>query len=390
MSKKMLALPVIIVLAAVISFSGMLLAQDIEKLNADYERLVAELAAIDKQMRELKAGQQEEYEKLEALYKEKLAELERVRMILEGEEETKQKRNEVTQMHIDAKTAYNIKRWSDALNGFQKVIDEGEALNTPLLNEVIRYSYVYIAQIYYQQKKYDAMIKPLEQAIAIDSSFYSAYNLMGKSYELQGNYDSAISIYTKSIEINDTEVNWKAHHNMGIVYLKMMEYVKAREKFLHAVERDPQQYIAFHYLGRSYFELKEYGNAQLALERSVQLNKIYYEHYYYLAQVYNKTGDYKEAIEAANNSMKYDTRKITFGGALIERGIAREYLDENALALEDYQAAAKYPDWKQMAEHRIEILTKFGGIKALIDTSSVSIHNKTLIDAKIYLKRYKK
>lgn len=388
----MLAVPVIIVLAAVISFSGILLAQDIEKAKADYERLVAELLEIDKQMQALTAGQQGQYEKLKAQYDEIVAEIERLKKILQGDQETQRKIGEVVKLYNDGAINVRIGRYIDALDKFNEAISKGEALNNPLTNNAIKRSYFGIATVYSSssQKKYAEMIEPLENAISVDPNYFQAYNLMAKSYEGQGKLDSAIESYTKSIEINDTPENYLAHHNMGVVYFKMTEHAKAKEKFLHAIELNPQYYKSFNYLGRSYFELKEYGNARQALEMSIKLNTAFWEHYYYIAQVYNKTKQYKEAVEAANTCMKYHTRKTNFGGALIERGIAYEFLDRNDLALEDYQTAAKDRQYKQTAEYHIELLTKHGGMKALIDTPAVYIHNRTLIDANIFLKRYNK
>ena len=390
MSKKMIAVPVIIVLAVVISFSGTLLAQDIEKAKADYDRLVKEINEIFKKMSELKAGQEEEYKKLEALYNEKNAELEAVTKILQGNQEMQRKISEVVQLYDDGKTSIDVKRYNDALRQFNEAITKGKVLDNPLVYNVLRLCYAGIASVFYNQRKFAEMIEPLQKAIEIDPDYHRAYNMMGMSYTQQGKFDSAVASYIKSIEINDTPVNYTAHHNLGTVYFNMKDFNKAKNEFLIAVDRNPQSYKSFTYLGRDYLELKDYPNAQGALERSVLLNNTNFEHYYYLSQVYNKIGEYNKAIEAANNSMKYDAQKKTFGGALIERGNAHEYLNKNALAIRDYQEAAKYSVYKESAEYYILLLEKHGGIKARIDTSLYSTQNNALTDAKIYLKLYKK
>ncbi|KPK88006.1 hypothetical protein AMJ80_11545 [bacterium SM23_31] len=390
MIKKMIAVPVIIVLAVVISFSGTLLAQDIEKAKADYDRLVKEINEIFKKMEALKAGQEEEYKKLEALYNEKNAELDAVTKILQGNEEMQRKIGEVVRLYEQGKKGYNAQSYIYALSQFNEAIAKGEVLDNPLVDKVLKLCYAGIASVFYSQRKFTEMIEPLQQAIKIDPEYYGAYNMMGMSYTNQGKFDSAVASYMKSIEINDTAVNYTAHYNLGTVYFNMKNFNKAKNEFLIAVDRNPQNYKSFTYLGKAYLELKDYPNARAALERSVLLNNTNFEHYYYLSQVYNKIGEYNKAIEAANNSMKYDAQKKTFGGALIERGNAHEYLNKNALAIRDYQEAAKYSVYKESAEYYILLLEKHGGIKARIDTSLYSTQNNALTDAKIYLKLYKK
>ena len=91
MSKKMMAAPVIVVLAVVLFFSGALLAQDIEKAKADYERLTNEIKEIYKKMEALQAGQEEEYKILNEQAEKLKAEIERLEKTLLGDQEMKQK-----------------------------------------------------------------------------------------------------------------------------------------------------------------------------------------------------------------------------------------------------------------------------------------------------------
>jgi len=204
------------------------------------------------------------------------------------------------------------------------------------------------------------MIDPLEKAISLDPNNHGAFNLMGRSYEKQGNLPKAIEIYKKSIEINSTKNNFLAHFNMGVAYYQMKDYANAKLKFQNAYELNPQHSNSFLYLGMTHFELKEFSNAGNALERSIMLKENSWTPHFYLARVHNSTGSYDQAIVSADNAMKYHTRKLKFGGALIERGIAYEKKGNNARALEDYNAALADRLYRKNAEFQIEMLTKFG------------------------------
>ncbi len=336
-------------------------AQSIEQAQTEYEEFIKQINNVTKQMSQLEAGEQDEYDRLKAEFDRLTKEIDARQKIMEGDQKTNLKVSEVKKLYNDGLNSFNIQRYNDSLTKFKQAVSQGNTLGSPLVNDAVKRSYYGIARVYYNQGNYSSMIDPLQNVIKIDPAFYGAMNLMGKSYERQGMLNEALAAYIKSIQINDSNVNFLAYFNMGTVYLSKKDYRNARSRFDEALYRNPNHSNAYLYLGRTYFELKDYSNARNALSKSIEIKTDSYQPHFYLAQVFNKTGRYRDAIESANNAMKYHQRKTKFGGALIERGKAYASLGNNARALEDFTTATTDRQYKRNADYEIEILTKFGG-----------------------------
>jgi len=360
MNKKSLFRLLTVSLISVFALSGLLLAQDMNQAKTEYEQVKIQIQDLISKMGALQAGQADQYNALNADFEKLKIRKAELETFMSGDADTKKKIADIGKMYNDGLTALRIQRYSEALNKFNEAISNGIALNNPLVTDPIIRSYIGIGTVYSKQRNYTAMIVPLQKAIDMDPKNYGAYNLMGISYDLQRNLPKAIESYQKSLEVNSTKSNFIAHFNMGVTYYNMSGYKDAKEKFQNAYELNPQHSNSFLYLGMSHFKLKEFSNAGNALERATMLNEKSWRAHFFLARVYNSTGSYDKAIIAADNTMKYHTRKLKFGGALIERGIAFEKKGNNARALEDYNAALADRVYKKNAEFQIEMLTKFG------------------------------
>lgn len=366
MSKRSKIFLLVTALVAVFAIANDSIAQNMEQVKSDYESTKQQIQDLIKQMNSLQAGEADKYDELKAQYdklSQKKLDLEN---IMSGDLATKQKIAEVNKLYNDGYSALKIQRYSDALSKFTEAVAKGLALNNPLVSETIVRSYFGLGNVRYVQRNYSAMIEPLQKAVEMNPNHYGAYNLMGRSYDRQGELDNAIASYKKSVEINDSKENYRPHFNMGVTYYNKKEYDLAKEEFAHTVARNPSHAVSMLYLGMTHFELKEYRNAQTALEKSVQFDEKLWKAHFFLARVFNNTGQYRNAIASAENVLKYHPKKANFGGALLERGKAFEGLGNNARAIEDYNSALKDRDYKKNAEYQIEILTKFkkkGGVK---------------------------
>ncbi len=67
---------------------------------------------------------------------------------------------------------------------------------------------------YFQKGDYDRAITEYTKALDKVSDAFGAYHNRGLAYGIKGQYDQAISDYTKAIEINPKYVD--AYHNRGI------------------------------------------------------------------------------------------------------------------------------------------------------------------------------
>lgn len=80
---------------------------------------------------------------------------------------------------------------------------------------------------YAQQGVYNTAISEFTRAIEINPNDADAYNDRGFTYYKQGNFPQAISDYTKAIEISPNYAGY--YSDRGVVYYAMQEYDKAWE-----------------------------------------------------------------------------------------------------------------------------------------------------------------
>ena len=118
----------------------------------------------------------------------------------------------------------------------------------------------------------------------------------GKTYYNNGEYDKAIEIFKKAVELNpDNELNW---HWLGPSYNKNGQYQEAINSLLKAVELNPNDYLNWHWLGNSYNQNGQYQEAINSLLKAVELNSNDEYNWYWLGNSYNKNGQYQEAINS--------------------------------------------------------------------------------------------
>ena len=80
---------------------------------------------------------------------------------------------------------------------------------------------------YGKKGQYDRAISDFTKAIEIDPRYAEAYNNRGIAYGKKGQYDRAISDYTKALKINPMFAG--AYYNRGVAYYYKKEYDKSLE-----------------------------------------------------------------------------------------------------------------------------------------------------------------
>lgn len=186
----------------------------------------------------------------------------------------------------------------------------------------------------------------------------------GKAEYHRGNYDAAIYLFTKGLEVNPN--NQYLYNDRGLCYLALGDEDKAIEDFSKAIELDADFAGAYYNRGLAYFEARGYENAiadyTTAIEllddpdklidayynRGLAYNKLF--HYYRKPFTPEHNESYEKAIADFDKVLELDPEyalaHAAKGGALYRRG---EF--ENATA--EFNIALNSTDW---------ILQKSGGI----------------------------
>jgi tetratricopeptide (TPR) repeat protein len=97
----------------------------------------------------------------------------------------------------------------------------------------------------------------------------AAHNSRGIIYVEKGQYDQAISEFSKAIEIDSSIA--VAYFNRGLVYLGKGQLDEALSDFNKSIEIDPRDGQAYYYRARSHYLKKEYDQSWEDIRRTEDL-----------------------------------------------------------------------------------------------------------------------
>jgi tetratricopeptide (TPR) repeat protein len=192
------------------------------------------------------------------------------------------------------------------------------------------------------------------------------YISLGKAEYHRGNYDAAIYLFTKGLEVNPD--NQYLYNDRGLCYVEKGDTDKAIAEFSKAIELDPNFAKAYYDRGLAYFEKGSYynrapfENATSDLTKAIELEPDNVDAYYNRGLVYNQLFHYlekpfspeiNETIEKALADFdkvleldpEYALAHAAKGGALYRYG---EFVNATA----EFNIALNSTDW---------ILQKSGG-----------------------------
>jgi tetratricopeptide (TPR) repeat protein len=190
-------------------------------------------------------------------------------------------------------------------------------------------------RIFYQKgvalKKADKLEESktaFEECLKLNSGFEGALNALGGVYFSMGNYLAAISNFEKILNSNASgSIKSKVKKNISLAYAK---------------------------LGNESLSGGDSNKGIEYLKKSVE-NDNYDAAYLSLAKVYSESGKYDDAIDAAQNALKYRS-KITKGGPYYYIGISYKGKGDIPKAKENFKLASADPTYKKTAEYELSLL----------------------------------
>jgi tetratricopeptide (TPR) repeat protein len=92
---------------------------------------------------------------------------------------------------------------------------------------------------------------------------------LGRVHLAQGDYEGALSCFTRAIELNPEDAN--AFFNAGDALYRLGAYEAAAETYTLGLQRDPQNAQGFFVLGNAYFQMGAYEAAMMAFQQVLAL-----------------------------------------------------------------------------------------------------------------------
>jgi len=148
----------------------------------------------------------------------------------------------------------------------------------------------YLLAGYYQQggQHWEA-IAEFEKVISIDPKYIKAYNGMGVSYDLLGEFGNALLSYETAISLDPAQAY--LYNNLGYSWLMQGNPARAIAAFQKAIFLDPQELRFHNNLASAYAEKAQF---QLAMEEFLRGGDEAQAHFN-MAQIYFQKGIYTEA-----------------------------------------------------------------------------------------------
>jgi tetratricopeptide (TPR) repeat protein len=181
---------------------------------------------------------------------------------------------------------------------------------------------------YHKLGDYEKALEYFDQGIALEPGYYKNYKGKAAVYKAQGDEAAAMEAYIKTGEV-------------ATAAGELEERSKARAQ--------AEGFVAKALQAKDYEKVISNGETFLQYLETADVH-------YYMAHSFNQTGEYQQALDHAEKALALETgsraqkAKIHF-----EKAEAHKNLAQYQLALRAYSEAA-YGDFKQRAEHEIEVL----------------------------------
>lgn len=197
---------------------------------------------------------------------------------------------------------------ADVLAGVRRIVgklnqDDGAARkpsvnrSSPQVSAIDRKNaaaYASTGEDYLRKKDYDSAITEFTRAIEVDPGRANFHDGRGTAYLGKKDYGRAVANFNKAIEIDPKRAFFLT--NRGSAYLDMNDYERAIADFTKAIEIDPTRPYSHVNRGRAYFGMNDYDRAVANFSKAVEIDPKYDWAFFQRGEVYFQRKDYDLAI----------------------------------------------------------------------------------------------
>jgi tetratricopeptide (TPR) repeat protein len=196
-----------------------------------------------------------------------------------------------------------------------------------------------MAMTYDNEKEYDDAIKLYKKAIELDDKYDRAYFFLANAYDEIGEKEKAIECYQKVNELNPEDY-W-AYVNLGVIYEEQNQNSLAKEATQKALEIEPDHYKALFNMGVILKKLGNIEESKLYYYKSIEEEAYYQYSYLNLGVIYIEEKEYKKAIEIFDQGIDNNPNAASL---FYNRACCYAQLQEPEAALRDViKALEAYP-----------------------------------------------
>ncbi|GAB1598005.1 Bardet-Biedl syndrome 4 protein-like [Argonauta hians] len=217
--------------------------------------------------------------------------------------------------------AIESRNWLIHLHYIRKDFETCKVLNKEQLAESggqCEYAIFVEALILRQEGKIQESLDLFQNCVFLNPRCPENLKQVARSLFLLARHKAAIGVYEEAIKY--TENDWEINHNVGICYLHLKDYEKAKE-FLQTAITQKHREISYSMLSKVYMMEKDMENAIKVLTEAVGNYPENAELLTSLGLLYMEVKDYQEACECLGNAMSLDpshTKAILAAGSIMQ------------------------------------------------------------------------
>ena len=136
----------------------------------------------------------------------------------------------------------------------EKLLDELQLMDST--NEEI---YIQRANIYSKKDNHEAAVDMLEKALEISDDSFDIYSLLGMEYLFMDNFEKAKNNFIKCVSFD--EQDYSSLYNVVYCFEFMEDYEGAITFLNDFLERNPYCQVAWHQLGKQYYTKEMFSEA---------------------------------------------------------------------------------------------------------------------------------
>jgi tetratricopeptide (TPR) repeat protein len=180
------------------------------------------------------------------------------------------------------------------------------------------------------------------KAIEINPKYGEAYHNRGLSFLSIENDTAALTDFSKAIELlsikNIPAIEW-SYANRGNILFRYQQYEYAAADFKQALQVNPSSYIIYNKLALCYVNLGDDSLAMNCYDSSLAINKNFEQTYYYKGAFYMKLKQDLKAIENFDKAIEIDS---LYESAYFQRGLAKVEVELYREAINDFDKVISF------------------------------------------------
>jgi tetratricopeptide (TPR) repeat protein len=181
----------------------------------------------------------------------------------------------------------------------EKILD-----NLQLLDSTNEEIYIQRANIYSKKDNHEAAVVLLKKALEMTEDSYDIYALLGMEYLFMDDFERAKTHFMKCVSFD--EQDYSSLYNVIYCFEFLEDYEGAIQYLNDYLERNPYSQVAWHQLGKQYFTIKMFEEALSAFDFAIIADDTFIGAYFEKGKVLEKLGKYNEAIENYETTIKID------------------------------------------------------------------------------------